>query len=125
MQTPEMAIEELEFGCQENSGLKVAMIQGRAIRPLIKVEKEYPELADVGRRMDVLTIDSDYDYDPFWAKCVELNVAPASHAANMGWGTRSTSNYMYNHMSTFSVAHETLAKALVPRSGVTRTVPGA
>ena len=66
MQTPEMAIEELEFAVNE-LGLKVAMIQGRAIRPLIKVEKEYPELADVGRRMDVLTIDSDYDYDPFWA----------------------------------------------------------
>ena len=121
MQTPEMAIEELEFAVNE-LGLKVAMIQGRAIRPLIKVEKEYPELADVGRRMDVLTIDSDYDYDPFWAKCVELKVAPASHAANMGWGTRSTSNYMYNHMSTFSVAHETLAKALF-LGGVTRRFP--
>ena len=121
MQTPEMAIEELEYAVNV-LGLKVAMIQGRAIRPLIKVEKEFPELADVGRRMDVLTIDSDYDYDPFWAKCVELNVAPASHAANMGWGTRSTSNYMYNHMSTFSVAHETLAKALF-LGGVTRRFP--
>lgn len=121
MHTPEMAIEELEFAVNE-LGLKVAMIEGRAMRPLVKVEKEFPELGNVGRRMDVLTIDSDYDYDPFWAKCVELNVAPASHAANMGWGTRSTSNYMYNHLNTFSVAHETLAKALF-LGGVTRRFP--
>ena len=121
MQTPEMAIEELEYAVNV-LGLKVAMIEGRAMRPLIKVGKEFPELGNVGRRMDVLTIDGDYDYDPFWAKCIELNVAPASHAANMGWGTRSTSNYMYNHLNTFSVAHESLAKALF-LGGVTKRFP--
>ena len=121
MQTPQMAIEELEYAVNV-LGLKVAMIEGRAMRPLMGVEKEFPHLGQVARRMDVLTIDSDYDYDPFWAKCVELNIAPASHAANMGWGTRSTSNYMYNHLNTFSGAHESLVKALF-LGGVTKRFP--
>ena len=86
--------------------MKVAMIEGRSLRPLSQAKDAPPHLAYLNSRMDVIGLDSDYDYDPFWAKCMELNVAPASHAANLGWGTRSTSNYMFNHMATFALAHE-------------------
>jgi predicted TIM-barrel fold metal-dependent hydrolase len=30
---------------------------------------------------DVLVLDGDYDYDPVWAKCVELGIAPTFHSA--------------------------------------------
>ena len=122
MHTPEVAIEELEYAVNE-LGMKVAMIEGRSLRPLAKAADAPEHLAYVNARMDLIGMDSDYDYDPFWAKCLELNVAPASHAANLGWGTRSTSNYMYNHMATFALAHEPVAKALF-MGGVTKRFPG-
>ena len=37
---------------------------------------------------DTLGLDSQYDYDPVWAKCVELNVTPTFHTASQGVGTR-------------------------------------
>ena len=122
MHTPEVAIEELEYAVNE-LGMKVAMIEGRSLRPLSHAKDAPPHLAYLNSRMDVIGLDSDYDYDPFWAKCMELNIAPASHAANLGWGTRSTSNYMFNHMATFALAHEPVAKALF-MGGVTKRFPG-
>ncbi len=41
-----------------------------------------PELADYARHWTPLALDSPYDYDPFWAKCVELKVAPAGPVAS-------------------------------------------
>ena len=122
MHTPQVAIEELEFAVND-LGMKVAMIEGRSLRPLSGAKDAPPHLAYLNSRMDVIGLDSDYDYDPFWAKCMELNIAPASHAANLGWGTRSTSNYMFNHMATFALAHEPVAKALF-MGGVTKRFPG-
>ena len=34
-----------------------------------------------GYRLDMFGVDSDHDYDPLWAKCVELGVAPVVHSA--------------------------------------------
>ena len=28
---------------------------------------------------DVIGLDSEYDYDPVWAKCLELGIAPSFH----------------------------------------------
>ena len=85
MHTPEVAIEELEYAVNE-LGMKVAMIEGRSLRPLAKAAEAPAHLSYVNSRMDLIGMDSDYDYDPFWVKCLELNVAPASHAANLGLG---------------------------------------
>ena len=50
-------------------------------------------------------------------------MAPRFPRGEHGLGhTRSTSNYMYNHLNTFSVAHESLAKALF-LGGVTKRFP--
>ena len=73
--------------------------------------------------MDNLCLDSEHDYDPVWAKCVELGVAPTFHSAGMGWGSRtSISNYMYNHIGHFGAAGEALCKAMF-FGGVTRRFP--
>jgi hypothetical protein len=53
---------------------------------------------------DVLGLDSEYDYDPVWAKCVELGIAPTFHSASSNQGLRlSPTNFVYNHIGHFDV----------------------
>jgi predicted TIM-barrel fold metal-dependent hydrolase len=71
----------------------------------------------------VFAIDSDYDYDPVWAKCVELGVAPSFNSPGTGIGFRgSISNFMYNHIGHFASTSEAVCKALF-FGGVTRRFP--
>jgi predicted TIM-barrel fold metal-dependent hydrolase len=122
MHTPREAIEELEH-CVDELGLKAVMISGHVTRPIPWVHQAHPELDGVVERIDTLALDSDFDYDPVWAKCQELGVSPASHATEQGWGSRrSISNYVYNHMGAFSAGGETLCKALF-MGGVTDRFP--
>ena len=122
MHTPQEAIEELEFAVN-TLGLKAVTIAGYVPRPIPKVSREHPDLDTVVTRLDTFVIDSEYDYDPFWAKCVELKVAPGAHHGGMGWGSRrSISNYMYNHIGHFAAASEALCKSLF-MGGVTKRFP--
>jgi predicted TIM-barrel fold metal-dependent hydrolase len=123
MHTPQEAIEELEHAVKE-LGYKAVMLAGHVVRPIPYVAHKAPELARFSYWIDNLCIDSAYDYDPVWAKCVELKVPPTFHSAAMGWGSRTTvSNYMYNHIGHFGAAGEALSKAMF-FSGVTRRFPG-
>ena len=71
----------------------------------------------------MLGLDSVYDYDPVWATCVELKVAPSFHSGSRGFGLRiSPSNFCYNHIGHFAVANEAVCKALF-LGGVTRRFP--
>ena len=78
MHTPQEAIEELEFAVKE-LGLKAAMTANEVLRPDPEVAKSAPEYATAIMHYTPLALDSQYDYDPFWRRCVELRVAPASH----------------------------------------------
>jgi hypothetical protein len=70
------------------------------------------------RWVDTLGHDSLYDYDPLWARCVELGVVPAFHGIGYGWGSRvSQTNYVYNHLGNFAAAQEAVCRSLV-MSGV-------
>lgn len=121
MHTPEEAIEELEY-CVKTLGLKAIMMAGHVQRPIpAAVQKD----ADVGLHafwIDNFCIDSAYNYDPVWAKCVELKVPPTFHSPGMGWGSRATTNYMYNHTGHFAAASDVICKALF-MGGVTRRFP--
>jgi hypothetical protein len=76
-----------------------------------------------GSRIDTLGLDIEYDYDPFWKRCVELKVSPATHTPGMGWGSRqSPTNYMYNHIGSFGAAMEATCKSLF-MGGVTQRFP--
>ena len=112
MNTPEQAIAELEYSVR-TLGMKSALIAGYARRP-------------IGRdsyRLDMFGLDSPYDYDPFWAKCVELGVAPVVHSALQHHRvTRSVSSYVYNHINGLAAAHESLCKSLF-LGGVTHRFP--
>ena len=122
MHTPEEAIEELEYAVRQ-LGLKVVMLGSLIARPIEAVAEKTPEAAEVATWRDVLGLDSVYDYDPVWAKCVELKVAPSFHSGSRGFGLRvSPSNFCYNHIGHFAVANEAVCKALF-FGGVTRRFP--
>ena len=122
MHTPEEAIEELEHAVNR-LGFKAVLIPSFVKRPVPVVADTAPEAARYTGFWDTYGIDSPYDYDPFWAKCIELGVAPATHSASIGFGTRqSTSNYMYNHIGHFAASAEAVCKSLF-MGGVTRRFP--
>jgi predicted TIM-barrel fold metal-dependent hydrolase len=104
MHTPDEAIAELEHAVQV-LGFKATMLNSWVARP-----------ADngTGPWLDVLALDSMYDYDPVWRRCVELGVAVTVHTPSVGIGLRqSSSRYMFNHIGQFSAGSEAFAKAVV------------
>jgi len=122
MHTPEEGCAELDYAVKR-LGLKAVVIAGDVLRPVPQVAREHPELAHLVTYQDTFGLDSPYDYDPFWAKCVELGVAPTSHSGPIGWGTRrSVSRHQYNQLGGFAEGGEALLKALW-FGGVTRRFP--
>jgi predicted TIM-barrel fold metal-dependent hydrolase len=127
MHTPAEAIEELDYAVGE-LGLKAVMMPSFVRRPVpaLKSSGGTALPADAARFanwIDTFCLDSEYDYDPVWARCVELKVAPTFHSLSMGIGFRSSiSNYMYNHIGHFAASGEALCKALF-MGGVTRRFP--
>lgn len=116
--TPAEAIAEMEFAVKER-GFKTVTIPGCVRRPLEGAENKQAAW------IDPLAVDSLYDYDPVWAKCLELGVAPATHHNGMGagWGARgTTTNFMYNHIGHFAAGAEAACKALF-MGGVTQRFP--
>lgn len=120
LHTPQEGIAELEHAA--SLGLKVAMIPSYIRRPVADVAERFPDMARQVTWLDSYGFDSEYDYDPFWAKCVELGFAVAAHSGGMGFDDRKSQNYMYNHMGHFAAAGEVLAKSLL-MGGVTRRFP--
>ncbi len=132
MHTPEEGIAEIEYAVGE-LGLKAIMINGLIHRPIgesmpgesmASNQKGMPNWGSgSGERIDSLGLDSAFDYDPFWRRCVELRVAPASHTPGMGWGSRrSISSYVANHIGSFGASMEALCRGLF-LGGVTRRFP--
>ena len=127
MHSPEEGIAEIEYAVGE-LGLKAIMINGLIHRPIgeepVAGAKGMPNWGSgSGERLDTLGLDSAYDYDPFWQRCVELRVAPASHTPGMGWGSRrSISSYVANHIGSFGASMEALCRGLF-LGGVTRRFP--
>ena len=119
MDTPTEAIEELEYAVKTLK-LKVMMMGHPPLRRIPAVERKAPEAARWARWIDAFGIDSAYDYDPVWAKCLELGVSPSFHSGSRGFGFRvSPSNFTYNHIGHFAAALEAVCKSLF-MAGVTR-----
>ena len=119
--TPDEAIEELEHATQ--LGFKVAMFGSLVPRPVEAVGTQDPEVARFATWYDPLGLDSAYDYDKLWAKCVELRIAPTFHTGFRRQGLRlSPTNFTYNHIGHFAAAGHAVCKALF-LGGVTRRFP--
>ena len=121
--TPQEAIEELEYAVVE-LGLKAALFSGMVPRKVPAEEDgDHEDASRLGRWYDVLGLDSAYDYDPLWQKCVELGINPTFHAAGRGYALRrSPSNFTYNHIGHFASTAEAICKAMF-LGGVTRRFP--
>src|SRR6184192_619208 len=122
MHTPEEAIEELEFVTKQ-LGSKVGMFGSGMSRRVPSSPQSDPDGTRMAVWYDVLAIDSDYNYDPVWAKCRELGIAPTFHSAGSNQGLRnSPSNFVYNHIGHFAAAGHAVSKAIF-LGGVTRRFP--
>ena len=120
--TPKEAIEELEFAVNR-LGFKAIMIGTEMRGPARKATGGDPFL-EAAQATRSIVMDSPYDYDPFWRKCIELKVAPVCHTSSRGIGYRaSPSNYVFNHLSDFANGAEFFCRSLI-FSGVTRRFPG-
>jgi predicted TIM-barrel fold metal-dependent hydrolase len=122
MYTPEEALEELEFAVSQ-LGYRVIMVGALMRRRVVALEEEHPEASRHVEWYDVVGLDSDYDYDPVWARCRELRVAPSFHNGARSILLRnSPSNFCYNHIGHFASAGHAVCKALF-LGGVTRRFP--
>jgi predicted TIM-barrel fold metal-dependent hydrolase len=122
MHTPDEAIAELEHAVG-TLGFKAVLLAGYVQRPVRTVVDAHPDLAPWLTWLDMYGIDSAYDYDPVWQKCVDLGVAVAFHSGSIGWGSRrSISSYMYNHIGHLAEGQHALCKSLF-LGGVTRRFP--
>src|SRR5437660_4646599 len=123
MHTPEEAIEELEYAVKQ-LGYKVAMLGSLMARPVEAAGKVEGEAARFAVWQDVIGLDSDHDYAPVWAKCIELGISPSFHSGARRAGLRlSPSNVTYNHIGHFAAANHAACKAMF-LGGVTRRFPG-
>ncbi|MEO5841198.1 MAG: amidohydrolase family protein [Acidimicrobiales bacterium] len=120
--TPAEAIAELDHAVSV-LGAKVVVLPSYVERPIPEFVDDHPRLGREVEWLDVLALDSDYDYDPVWQRCVDLGVAVTTHSGSHGLGfRRSISTFMYNHIGHFSEAGDAFAKALF-FGGVTRRFP--
>lgn len=120
--TPDEAVAELEFAIRE-LGLKVPMFANLVKRPIEAVTQHGEHLGRYAFWVDTLALDSAFDYDPVWQKCMELQVPVTAHAIGQGIGLRrSISNYMFNQTGHFADAGHAFAKALF-FGGVTNRFP--
>ena len=129
MHTPAEAVAALEHAKQV--GAKVGMIASHVHRPhpgeTWPPDDEWasariPEWETKGW-VDTFGIDSPYDYDPVWAKAIELQIPLAAHTAGMGASDRaSVSNFNFNQIGHFAAAGHALAKSLF-FGGVTARFP--
>jgi Amidohydrolase len=114
MHSPQEALDELEFA-SSSLGLGVVMINTAVPRR--------SEVMPNRTFIDTLGLDSNYDYDPFWRRVIELRVAPADHGGALTWPDRqSSSNYVYNHVGHFAEAHHAGCRGIF-LGGVLRRFP--
>lgn len=113
IETPQEALDELEFSVK-TLGLKTITINGSVTR---QPTKEEP------RRIIPLALDGEYDYDPFWKRCVELGVSVACHGGSSGSDRHASRvNYTFNHIGTFATHGEFFCRSLF-FGGVSRRFP--
>jgi predicted TIM-barrel fold metal-dependent hydrolase len=119
--TPQEGITALQHAA--SLGLKAMLIPSFNWRPI-------PAFADAPapyrsrlQRMDAYGLDSDYDYDPFWAKAVELDLPLSCHTSGFKLtGHFSPSNYSFA-AGHFAAVGEATAKSLF-LGGVLTRFPG-
>ncbi|HEY0336881.1 MAG TPA: amidohydrolase family protein [Burkholderiales bacterium] len=119
--TPQSAIAELEYAVGK-LGFKAIMLRGNQERTAPgAAEGIDPQKAPF--YCDTIGLDSPYDYDPFWQRCVELGVAVTQHSGSTRWSDRaSISNFTFNHVGHFAESNHAFARSVF-LGGVVRRHP--
>jgi hypothetical protein len=92
--TPAEGIAALEHAV--SLGLGAMLMPSFVWRPIPAFADADPRYRSRLQRVDNFGLDSEYDYDPFWAKAVELDVPLACHTSGFRLaGHFSPSNYSY------------------------------
>ena len=119
--TPEDAIEELEYAVG-TLGFKAIMLRGNQERA-IPSAAEGIDPRKAAWYCDTIALDSPYDYDPLWQRCVDLGVAVTQHSGSPRWQDRaSISNFTYNHVGHFAESNHAFARGVF-LGGVARRYP--
>jgi hypothetical protein len=110
--TPESAIQELEFAV-DKLGFKAIMLRANQERVVPSIAAEGIDEQKAAWFVDTIALDSPYDYDPFWKRCVELGVAVTQHSGSTRWsGRASISNFTFNHVGHFAESNHAFAKSV-------------
>ncbi|HEX4778835.1 MAG TPA: amidohydrolase family protein [Acidimicrobiia bacterium] len=122
MHTPGEAVTELEYAVRE-LGFRSVLCAGYVQRPFDALAGADPDVSRYAFWLDQFGVDSQHDYDPVWATAQELGVSVAFHSGFIGMTPyRSTSSYVFNHLSMLAEGQQSLAKSLF-LGGVTRRFP--
>ncbi len=120
-QSPDEAIEELEYAVGQ-LGFKAIMLRGNQERP-VPAAAEGIDPRKAVWYCDNIALDSPYDYEPFWQRCVDLGVAVTQHSGSPRWSDRaSISNFTYNHVGHFAESNHAFARGVF-LGGVVRRHP--
>jgi predicted TIM-barrel fold metal-dependent hydrolase len=119
--TPEEALEELEYAVRQR-GFKAIMLRGNQERA-IPSAAEGIDRQKAAWYIDTIALDSPYDYEALWQRCVELGVAVTQHSGSGRWQDRaSISNFTYNHVGHFAESNHAFARGVF-LGGLVRRYP--
>jgi hypothetical protein len=109
--TPDAALAELDYAVGER-GYKAIMLRGNPER-VIPAAAEGIDPAKAAWYVDTIGLDSPYDYEPFWKRCVELGVAVTQHSGSGRWSDRaSITNFTFNHVGHFAESNHAFARSV-------------
>jgi predicted TIM-barrel fold metal-dependent hydrolase len=109
--TPNEALDELEYAVKQR-GFRAIMLRGNQERPIPAAANE-GDPRDAAWYVDTIALDSPYDYEPLWRRCVELGVAVTQHSGSGRWQDRaSISNFTYNHVGHFAESNHAFARGV-------------
>ena len=120
--TPDEALEELEYAVTQR-GFKAIMLRGNEERPIPSAAEGINDRQKAAWYIDTIALDSPYDYEPVWQRCVELGVAVTQHSGSGRWHDRaSISNFTYNHVGHFAESNHAFARGVF-LGGLVRRYP--
>lgn len=123
MHTPQEALDELEATVRDNKSKAVVLTSGSR-RDISKIKRDHPDASDLVKRIDFYGMDSEFDYDPVWAKLAELKLPISFHGQTVGtwFGPSSPTSNTFCRLAPVGHTYPALALALL-LGGVTSRFP--
>lgn len=115
MHTPAEALAELDH--LHARGLSVAAFPHGVVRPIASPVRDAAACRWPGQThwLDTFGLDSAYDYDVVWQRCIDLGIAITFHGGLLmdSLHARSISNFVANHLGLHASMMSGLARSLL------------